>query len=95
MNHHSPPESLLPPEPDAQVGLVFRRLAGVRETYGEPALDRAVRATLVTLGRVAHEEAEAQARHLAERLAPPRPGVRVTSTARRHDADAFETGEDR
>ncbi|MCJ2026453.1 hypothetical protein [Methylobacterium sp. J-067] len=95
MNIHTPSESLLPQDPDSQVGLVFRRLAGVRDTYGEPALERAVRATLVTLGRAAHEEAQAQARHLAERIAPPRPGVRVTSTARRYDADAFETGEER
>ena len=93
MNVHNTTESLLPQDPNSQVGLVFRRLAGVRETFGEPALERVVRATLVTLGRAAHEEAEARARHLAERTAPPPPAVRVTSTARRHDADAFETGE--
>ena len=95
MNLHKSPESLLPQDPDSQVGLVFRRLSAMRAEFGPgDALDRAVRATLVTLGRVAHEEAEARARHLAERAAPPPPGTRVTSTARRHDADAFETGED-
>ena len=95
MNSHTPPESLLPQDPDSQVRLIFRRLSAMRAEFGEGhALDRAVRATLFALGRVAHEEAEARARCLAERAAPPPPGVRVTSTARRHDADAFETGED-
>lgn len=80
-------------DPTRQVGEIFRRLSGCHVTYGEKAFVRIVAAVLVALGRAAMEEAEAQALRLRERSAPPRPGIRVSATARRVDFDAWDPGD--
>lgn len=90
MNSNTSPDPILPQDPDSQIGLIFKRLAGIYGSCGEPGLETAVRATLVALGRVALEEGERRARALSERTSP-RPGdVRVTAQARRTgDPDTF------
>lgn len=93
MNERLDTTSLIPVDPDSQVGLVFRRLSAIRCELGEPALDRAVRATLVTLGRAAHEEAELRARIQRERERPVRDTVHVVPFAHRRVPEGFDEGE--
>ncbi|MFC6791271.1 hypothetical protein ACFQE0_17580 [Methylobacterium komagatae] len=94
MNIQTSAEPLLPQNFDSQIGLVFKRLAGIYEACGQSGLETAVRATLVALGRVALEEGERRARALSGRTAP-RPGdVRVTAQARRTgDPDTFDVAD--
>ncbi len=80
-------------DPARHVGEVFRRLTLASETYPGAAFARIVAAVLVALGRACLAEAEWQARWLRERSEPLRPGIRVSSTARRVDFDAWDPGD--
>lgn len=90
--------SLVAPPPDTddparQVGEIFRRLTLAGETFPSQAFGRIVGAVLVALGKSVLEEAELQAARLRERIAPARPGTRVTATARRVDFDGWDPGD--
>jgi hypothetical protein len=92
VTHHDP--SFLPSDPDRLVGEVFRRMSSLRQVVGDGlAFERSVRAVLAALGRAALDEAELRAASLAERIAPPPPGMRVSSTARRVEFDGFDHGD--
>lgn len=69
-------------------------MSALRVAVGEGLpFERSVRAVLTALGRAALEEAELRAASLAERTAPPPPGMRVSATARRVEFDGFEHGD--
>ena len=77
-------------ESDRQIGEIFRRLFLLREETGELALHRALHAVLVTLGRVALEEAERCARTLDDRRTPRPTDLKVTAFADRRPADTWD-----
>lgn len=94
----SPRASFAAPPPDTDdsarhIGEIFRRLAQAAETFPPQAYARIVAAVLVALGKAVLVEAERQAERLRERMAPARPGIKVSASARRVDFDGWDPGD--